>query len=212
VAVALAGAGRRAGLLDLDLTSPTDHVILGLGHEFPTEDFGLEPPLVAGVRFMSVRLFTGDRHAPMRGRELTDALIEILAVTRWQELDVLVIDMPPGLSDTALDVARLLPRAEHLVIATSSALTLETAGRMLRLLAELRAPVAGVVENMARDDGGAVHDLARAHGVAFLGALPWDPGIEDAFGAPERMLATAFGRALGRIAAPWGTAGGDPTI
>jgi ATP-binding protein involved in chromosome partitioning len=207
LALVLAEAGRRVGLLDLDLTSPTDHVILGLAGEFPTEEFGLEPPLVAGVRFMSVRYFVGDRPAPMRGRELTDALIEILAVTRWQDLDVLVIDMPPGLGDTTLDIARLLPRSEHLVVASSSALVRETARRMLRLLADLRAPVAGVVANMARDDGRDVGDLAREHGVAFLGALPWDPGVEEALGAPSRLVATAFGRAVHGLAIGLGTAG-----
>ncbi len=201
LALALGSAGRRVGLFDLDLTSPTDHVILGLAGEFPTEEFGLEPPAVAGVRFMSVRYFIGDRPAPMRGRELTDALIEILAVTRWQDLDVLVIDMPPGLGDTTLDVAHLLPRAEHLVVASSSALVKETARRMLRLLADLRAPVAGVLANMARDDRHGVGDLAEDHGVPFLGALPWDDGVEEALGNPQRLLEAPFGRAVRGIAA-----------
>jgi ATP-binding protein involved in chromosome partitioning len=200
LALVMARQGKLVGLLDLDLTSPTDHVIVGLSDEFPTEELGLEPPQVGGVRFMSVQYFAGGRAVPLRGREVTDALIEILAVTRWGELDVLVVDMPPGLGDAALDALHLLPRVEYLIVANGSAVVLETVRRMLLLLTELRAPIAGVIENMARGEPGAVSDLARALDVTFAGTLPDDPALEAAFGDPERLVATALGHALGGIA------------
>jgi ATP-binding protein involved in chromosome partitioning len=200
LALVMARDGKRAGLLDLDLTSPTDHVILGLADEFPTEEFGLEPPNVGGVRFMSVQYFARERAAPLRGREITDALIEILAVTCWGELDVLIVDMPPGLGDAALDALRLLPRVEFLVVANGSAVVLETVRRMLRLLVELRAPIVGVVENMARGRSGAVSDLARDFDVAYAGALPDEHALEASFGDPLRLVTTPLGLALGRIA------------
>lgn len=200
LALAVAAQGRRAGLLDLDLTSPTDHVILGLGDQFPTEVYGLEPPQVGGVSFMSVQYFARDRAAPMRGREVTDALVELLAVTNWGALDTLIVDMPPGLGDATLDAVRLLPRAEFLVVAGGSAVVLATVRRMLRLLTELRAPVVGVVENMARGDGDVVRALASEFGVSWLGAVPYDASLEDALGAPEKILATDAGRALDRLA------------
>ena len=200
LALVVARAGKRVGLLDLDLTSPTDHVILGLTNEFPTEELGLEPPEVGGVRFMSVQYFARDRAAPLRGREITDALIEILAVTCWGDLDLLLVDMPPGLSDAALDALRILPRVEFLVVANGSALVLETVRRMLRLLVEVHAPIAGVVENMARGRPGAVADLARTFDVPFAGTIPEDPALEAAFGDPERLASTTLGRALGGIA------------
>ena len=200
LALALAGRGKRAGLLDLDLTSPTDHVILGLGEQFPTEEFGLKPPQVGGVSFMSVQYFARDRAAPMRGREVTDALLELLAVTNWGALDILVVDMPPGLGDATLDAVRLLPRAEFLVVAGASAVVLETVRRMLRLLTELKPPVVGVVENMARGDVAAVKGLAAGFGVPWLGAIPYDAALEAALGDPRRIAETEAGRALDRIA------------
>jgi ATP-binding protein involved in chromosome partitioning len=196
-----ARSGKRAGLLDCDLTSPTDHVILGLGDQFPTEEFGLEPPQVSGVSFMSVQYFLRERAAPLRGQEVTDALVEILAVTNWGELDVLVVDMPPGLGDATLDAVSLLPRAEFLVVANGSAVVLETVRRMLRLLTELRSPLVGVVENMERGAPGAVAELARVAGVAFLGSLPTDETLEGALGHPDRLAATPLARALAGIAA-----------
>jgi ATP-binding protein involved in chromosome partitioning len=200
LALAIASRGKRAGLLDLDLTSPTDHVILGLADQFPTEQFGLEPPQVGGVSFMSVQYFARDRAAPLRGREVTDAVVEILAVTNWGQLDTLVVDMPPGLGDATLDAVRLLPRAEFLVVAGASVVVRATVHRMLRLLAEVRSPIVGVVENMARGEGGAVEALAAEFGVRWLGSIPFDAALEDALGDPERILATDAGRALTRLA------------
>lgn len=199
-ALALARAGKRVGLLDLDLTSPTDHVVLGARRLFPTEEFGLEPPMVAGVRFMSVQFFTGGRAAPMRGREITDALVEILAVTSWGELDVLVVDMPPGLGDAMLDAIRLLPSARYLVVANRSAVVLETVRRTLRLLTELAVPIEGVVENMARDEGEVVARMSRSFSVPWLGAIPFDAALEDALGDPGRLAATAAARAVASVA------------
>ena len=73
--------------------------------------------------------------------------------TQWGELDVLVVDMPPGIADAALDAVRLLRRAEHLVIATGSRVVVETVRRTLRLLKQIDAPIVGLVENMRRGDG-----------------------------------------------------------
>ena len=197
LAMLLAEKGRSSGLLDLDLTSPTAHVFLGAGAAVPTEERGLEPPVVAGVRFMSLSLFLGaDRPAPLRGADVTSAALEILAVTRWQPLDVLVVDMPPGLGDTALDLARRVPRAEYLVVAAESRMVLETVRRTLRLLAELEAPVAGIVENLTRRGSTAVRATAEEFGVPFLGSLPWDDGLEQALGDPARLAATRFAAAL----------------
>lgn len=201
LALVAARSGKRTGLLDGDLTSPTDHVILGAGPLFPTETFGLEPPEVSGVSFMSVQYFLRDRAAPLRGQDVTNALVEILAVTNWGTLDLLVVDMPPGLGDATLDAVTLLPRAEFLVVANGSVVVLETVRRMVRLLTELGCPLTGVVENMARGVPGAVAELARVSGVRFFGSLPADETLETAFGHPDRLLATPFARALAAIAA-----------
>ena len=202
LALLLADDGLRAGLLDLDLTGPSDHVILGLDDRFPSEEFGIEPPRLHGIAFMSVQYFLRDAPAALRGADVSNALLELLAITRWGDLDVLVIDLPPGLGDTLLDAVRWIPRAELLAVAGSSRVVLETVRRTLRLLAELPSPVAGVVENMRRDEAGpteAVRSLAREFDVPWLGALPFDEELEAANGQVDRLRSTAFAGALRKL-------------
>jgi len=186
----------RAGLLDLDLTSPCDHLILGVDGQFPEEKAGIVPPDIHGVHFMSVAYFSGSQPAPLRGQDFSSALIELLAITQWGELDVLVVDMPPGIADAALDAVRLLRRAEHLVIATGSRVVVETVRRTLRLLKQIDAPIVGLVENMQRGDGELVRTLATDNGVPYLGALPFDPAVEEATGKPDRLAETEVAKAL----------------
>jgi ATP-binding protein involved in chromosome partitioning len=200
LALLLARRGLRAGLLDLDLTAPTDHVILGLGDRFLTEEFGVEPPVVDGVHLMSVSFLVGDRPAPLRGDDITNAMLEILAITHWQKLDALVIDMPPGLGDATLDVIRLIRRAEYLMVANGSRVVRETVRRMARFLGELEVPVVGMLENMARGESGAVRAMADQLGLQWLGSLPWDETVEDAVGDPAALAKTRFAVALDEVA------------
>lgn len=200
LALQLAERGRRVGLLDLDFTGPCAHLILGMDEGFPTEEFGVDPPERHGVRFMSVTLFAGDAVAPLRGGDLTQALLELLAITRWGKLDALVVDMPPGLADIALDAIRLIDRAEYVVVANASRVVLETVRRNLELLRELDRSVAGVVENMREGLGHEVEELANAYGHVYLGAVPRDSSLEPAIGSPERLNKTVAWAAVRDIA------------
>jgi len=193
---------RRVGLLDLDLTSPTDHVYLGEHLGFPSEEFGVDPRECCGVQFMSIAFFSKDAGAPLRGNDVTNALVELLAITRWPELDLLIVDMPPGLGDVTLDLLRLLGRAEHLVLATDSRVVLETVARNLRLLQRTGAPLCGVLENMQREAKSGVRELAGGFGVPYLGAVPWDPEVERTVGDPARLADTSFATALAECLAP----------
>lgn len=199
LALALADGGRRVGLFDLDLTGPTDHRILGIDGAVVTETWGLDPLPVAGLSFMSVALFVGATPVPLRGVEFSHALLELLAVTRWRELDALVIDMPPGLGDATLDLVRHVRRAEYLVVATPSRVALETVRRTLVLLGRLRADVAGIVENMRRADEVAVAALAEACALPLLGAVPFDEGLEAAIGDPAALRRTRAYDAVRRV-------------
>ncbi len=186
------------GLLDLDLTGPCDHVFLGFETGLPSEVFGIEPVIHHGIRCMSMAHFVGERPVPLRGEDVSNALVELLAVTRWGELDVLVVDMPPGLGDAMLDALRLLRQAEFLVVATGSRVVLETVRRTLRMLSENGANVLGVLENMQREESVGVEELARCFGVPFLGSLPLDGGLEEAMGDVARLAATPVVAALRR--------------
>ena len=117
----------------------------------PKEEKGIVPPIVDGLEYMSLVYFVGDNPAPLRGADVSNALIELLSVTQWGELDFLVIDMPPGIGDAVLDLVRLVKRIEFLIVTTPSLLAFETVKKQVALLCELKMPVVGVVENMKMD-------------------------------------------------------------
>ena len=153
-ALALRRAGRRVGLLDLDFQGASLHLLLGAELAFPEEKGGIRPLRAReSLDFMSFAAFSRESAVPLRGAEVTEALLEMLAVTIWEPLDFLLLDMPPGIGDELLDVLRLLPRTEFVVVATPSALALQVVERLLALLEELRLPVRGLIENMARAAG-----------------------------------------------------------
>jgi len=199
LALDLARRGRTVGLLDLDFTGPCDHLILGIPAGFPAEEFGIEPPLHHGIHFMSISIFAGEQPAPLRGAAVSSALLEMLAITRWGELDFLVIDMPPGLGDMALDAVRLLDRAEYLTVATASRVVVETVRRSLTLLRELERRVVGVVENMQCVETTAVHDLAETFRTPYLGAIPFDAAVEPALGDADALLRTDAATAIAGV-------------
>ncbi len=199
LALCLARAGARAGLLDLDFTGPCDHLVLGFGAGLPAEESGLVPPLEHGIRCLSIAHFVGATATPLRGEEASSMLVELLAVVRWGELDYLIVDLPPGLGDIPLEAVRLLPRGQFLVVATPSAVAVGTVQRTLELLGQVRAPVIGVLENMRRRAGTMVARMAARAGVPFWGSLPFDARLEEALGRPERLAQTKAYAALEAI-------------
>ena len=201
LALSLAGDGARVGLLDLDLWGPSDHVILGIPRPGLHEEGGLVPDVVAGVAFMSIASIIGERPALLRGDDITNAILELLAVTIWDELDTLVIDMPPGFGDTLLDAARYLPRAEYVVVTTPSELTLATTRKTLELLRSLGLPVLGVVENLVRGaDGGGWRRAGAGDDLRLLGTIGYDEGYEASLGDPDRLRRTGFFRDVRAVA------------
>ncbi len=186
LALLLAKRGYKTGLFDLDFAGASDHLILGAKGLFPKEEKGLEPPLLEGVKFMSVVFFSENKAVPLRGANVSDAIIELLAITQWGELDFLVLDMPPGINDAALDVMRFAKKAEVLAVTTRSLIARDVLERSLALYRKLKVPVLGVLENMAR---GTAPKSAAAR-------LRFDPGLEAALGRPAALLKTRFCRDL----------------
>lgn len=201
LALALAEKGHKAGLLDLDFHGASDHVILGFEpKEFPEEDRGVVPPTVHGIKFMTIAYYTEDRPTPLRGKEISDALIELLTITRWDELDYLVIDMPPGLGDQLLDVLRFLKRGEFLVVATPSKLALNVVEKLIQLLLEEKHKVLGVVENMKLDEEEDVKKLAERYGVPYLIGIPFYPGLDAKIGNVDELMKTEFAEKIRELA------------
>jgi ATP-binding protein involved in chromosome partitioning len=197
LALLLAKEGCRVGLFDLDFTGPSTHIILGVpkGVE-PKEEKGLVPPTFEGLTYMSLVYFVGDNPAPLRGVDVSNALIELLSVTQWGELDFLVIDMPPGIGDPVLDLVRLVDRIEFLIITTPSLLAFEVVKKQIALLCELNMPIIGVVENMKNDKVTGVQVETEKLGLRYLGAIPYDPQVEATIGNPVKLLETTVARTI----------------
>jgi ATP-binding protein involved in chromosome partitioning len=200
LALTLAKKGYKVGLFDLDFTSPSTHMILGIDGVQPKEEKGIVPPSVHGIKYMSIIYYSGEYATPLRGADVSNALIELLSITRWDKLDFLVIDMPPGIGDATLDLIRLIKNIEFLVVTTPSQLAFETVRKLVSLLKELKIPVIGVVENMKMNDAKIIQRRSLKLGLNFLEEIPYDPKVEEAIGNTSKLLNTMLVKKVEKIA------------
>ena len=198
-ALILSEKGFKTGLLDLDFTNPSSHIILGAESAYPLEDKGIVPPKISGVEYVSIIFFTGSNPNPLRGPEATNAFIEILALTRWSDLDYLMIDTPPGLGDLILDLLKLIKGLNFIVVSTPSRLSLETVKKLVALLRSVKAPITGVIENMSTEASPSIKKDVEELGERFLGSIPLDPEVEQALGKPDEIIKTRFAESLARV-------------
>jgi ATP-binding protein involved in chromosome partitioning len=200
-ALILAKKGFKVGLFDLDFTSPSTHVILGVQDLQPKEEKGIIPPRIHGLKYMSIVYYSGNRAAPLRGADVSNALIELLSIVRWGKLDYLILDMPPGIGDATLDLIRLVKSIEFLIVTTPSQLAFETVKKLAGLLHALKIPVIGIVENMKMNQSRTVQKEARMLGLTFLGDVPYDTKIEATIGEKDVLLETTFAKKVQEITA-----------
>lgn len=191
-ALALAKKGLKIGLFDLDFTSPSTHLILDIKNILPKEEKGIIPPIVNNLSYMSLVYYSGELATPLRGEDTSNALIELLSVTKWDSLDILVIDMPPGIGDATLDLIKLVKKIEFLIITTSSKLAFHTVKKQLKLLKELKVKVIGVVENMKINKIKTIQTETEKLGINFLGEIPYDKTLEESIGDGNKLSATNF--------------------
>ena len=199
LALNLRDRGYKVGLLDLDFTSPATHVIMGVDGLYPEEDYGIIPPLAHELRYMSITHYSLDEPAPLRGQDVSNAIIELLAITRWGELDYLVVDMPPGIGDATLDTIRLIPRIEFVVVTTPSRVAYQSVRRMIILLKELGIPMSGVVENMVMRPSDYVKSDVEKLGLEYLGSIDYDKAVEESLGDVDALSKTGFYKRVGEI-------------
>ncbi len=202
-ALLLARSGKRTGLLDFDFHGASDHLFLGNKLHFPEEEFGILPLETAfNLKFMSIAVFTGEHGVPMRGYDITNAILELLAVTIWGELDYLIVDMPPGIGDEVLDLIRFMERSEIIIVSSPSSVSVKIVKRLLVMFLELGMNVKGLIENMTQGDtnsSSSVRRLAEETNISFLGSLPYDDDLETAIGNPEHLVQTGFSETMGII-------------
>jgi len=192
LALTLAKKGFSVGLFDLDFTSPSTHIILGVKDLKPKEEKGIVPPEVHSLKYMSIVYYSGEYASPLRGVDVSNALIELFSITNWGRLDFLVIDMPPGIGDATLDLIRLIKNIKFLIVTTPSQLAFETVRKLITLLKELRVPVIGVVENMKLNQSKSIQQQVQSTSVVFLGGIPFETKIEETIGNTNKLLETVL--------------------
>ena len=193
LALALAAEGLDVGVLDADVYGPSVPTMLGLsGRPDSPDGKSITPMRAHGIEAMSIGLLVAE-DTPMiwRGPMATQALTQLLGDTRWGELDVLVVDLPPGTGDIQLTLAQKIPVAGALVVTTPQDVATLDARKALKMFEKVNIPVLGLVENMAVHvcskcghaehvfgQGGA-QAMSQQYGVPVLGALPLEAGIRE---------------------------------
>jgi len=204
LALALKDQGLKVGVLDADIYGPSMPRLLGV-HGQPQQLAGnkLDPMRAYGLKVMSMG-FLVDEETPMiwRGPMVMSALTQMLKDVAWGELDVLVVDMPPGTGDAQLTMAQQVPLAGAVIVSTPQDLALIDARKGLNMFKKVNVPVLGIVENMStficphcgeRSDifghGGAKDEAARL-GVPFLGEVPLTMVVRETSDTGKPVVAT----------------------
>jgi ATP-binding protein involved in chromosome partitioning len=183
LAAGLSRLGRRVGVLDADIYGHSVPHMLGISQKPVLVDRLMIPPVKHDLKLMSIGFFLDDNEPLMwRGPMLHRALEQFLQDVHWGELDVLVVDMPPGTGDVAISLGQMLPRAEALIVTTPQPLAQEVAVRAAAMAQKVGMQLAGVVENMTSDvfGAGGGERLAAQLGVRLLAQVPLDVRIREA--------------------------------
>ncbi len=205
VALGMAANGAKIGILDADIYGPSMPRLLGITGRPQASGGGLLKPLEGyGVKVMSMG-FLVEEDTPMiwRGPMVISAITQMLREVDWGELDVLVVDMPPGTGDAQLTMAQQVPLAGAVIVSTPQDLALIDARKGLNMFRKVNVPVLGIVENMSYfacpkcgehsnifGHGGA-RDEAEKLGVPFLGEVPLDMVVRERSDSGQPVVVTA---------------------
>ena len=193
LALALAAEGARVGVLDADIYGPSQPRMLGVeGRPDSPDGKSIVPKTAHGLQMMSIGLLV-EEETPMiwRGPMVTQAMTQLLNDTRWDALDYLVVDLPPGTGDIQLTLAQKVPVAGAVIVTTPQDIALLDARKALKMFQKVEVPVLGIVENMATHvcsncgheehvfgEGGAQR-MSEQYDVPVLGSLPLDIRIRE---------------------------------
>ncbi len=209
LALALVAEGARVGVLDADIYGPSQPMMLGItGRPESLDGKSLEPMTGHGLQAISIG-FLIDLDTPMvwRGPMVTQALEQLLKDTRWQDIDYLVVDMPPGTGDIQLTLAQKVPVTGAIIVTTPQDIALIDARKGLKMFEKVGIPILGIVENMSTHicsncgheehvfGAGGAERMAKEYGVELLGSLPLDISIrEQADSGKPTVVADPEGR------------------
>lgn len=216
LAAAMAARGLSVGVLDADIHGHSIPRMMGTTDRPTQVESMILPPIAHEVRVISIAQFTeGNTPVVWRGPMLHRALQQFLADVYWGDLDMLLLDLPPGTGDVAISVAQLIPNAEILVVTTPQLAAAEVAERAGSIALQTRQRIVGVVENMSGltlpdgstlqvfGEGGGqqvAERLTRAVGadVPLLGRIPLDPALVAAGDAGVPLVLSAPDSAVGK--------------
>jgi len=209
LALALAAEGARVGVLDADIYGPSQPMMLGItGRPESRDGKSLEPMTGHGLQAISIG-FLIDVDTPMvwRGPMVTQALEQLLTQTHWQDVDYLVVDMPPGTGDIQLTLAQKVPVTGAIIVTTPQDIALIDARKGLKMFEKVGIPILGIVENMSTHicsncgheehifGAGGAERMAKEYGIELLGSLPLDIAIrEQADSGKPTVVADPDGR------------------
>ena len=222
LAIALAKLGGKVAMIDGDVYGPNVPIMLGVKTQLTTDGEKIVPAERYGIKVISMGFLTDD-DAPViwRGPMLHGVVQQFFREVRWNEIDYLVIDMPPGTGDVALSLSQTVPVAGAIVVTTPQAVSLADTRRAVRMYQKLNIPTLGLIENMSHfvcpscqhesdifGKGGG-EALAESLAVPFLGRVPiyepirvgGDEGVPIVIGEPDSPAARAFVAAAERAAA-----------
>lgn len=216
LALALKGAGARVGVLDADIHGPNVPRMLGMsGKPRASPEGKMLPKDRDGLQVMSMGFLVDDEDAAVwRGPILMKVLKQLLEDVQWDDLDYLLVDLPPGTGDVPLSLTQNVPLAGVVLVTTPERVAVESAVKSLSLFRKQDVPVLGVVENMSGfvcPDCDAEHDVFGSGGgeyvsdrfdVQLLGRVPLDPEISSGgdSGAPVAEAGTPVSEAFGDVA------------
>jgi len=204
LALALQAEGAKVGVLDADIYGPSQPRMLGVSGKPESPDGKSIIPMQAhGLSVMSIG-FLVEEDTPMiwRGPMVTQAMMQLLTDTRWEQLDYLIVDLPPGTGDIQLTLSQKVPVAGAVIVTTPQDIALLDARKALKMFEKVEVPVLGIVENMATHicsncgheehifgEGGGER-MATQYEVPYLGSLPLDIRIrEQADGGTPTVVA-----------------------
>jgi ATP-binding protein involved in chromosome partitioning len=211
LALALRNKGLKVGVLDADIYGPSIPRLLGIRGTPESDGETIQPMVNYGVKCMSIG-FLVDEETPMiwRGPMVQSAIEQMLRDVAWGELDVLVVDLPPGTGDAQLTMAQRVPLTGAVIVSTPQDLALLDARKGLNMFRKVEVPVLGIVENMSyficphcggRSDifshGGAQKEALRL-GTDFLGEVPLDMAIRETSDGGAPLTATEPDHPLAR--------------
>ena len=222
LAIALSQCGGRVAMIDGDIYGPNVPIMLGINTQLTTDGQKIVPAEQYGIHLVSMAFLTGD-DAPViwRGPMLHGVIQQFFRDVRWENIDYLIVDMPPGTGDVALSLSQSVPVSGAVVVTTPQTVSVADTRRAVRMYQKLNVPPLGLIENMSHfvcphcsqesdifgKGGGEM--LAEELSIPFLGRIPiyepirrgGDTGVPITIGEPQSVAARAFRETAERLAA-----------